>query len=65
MKNNIYFAAFNVALSVIMTALLIGITSRGAGVDDFGAFLILIASDLLTTFTATLIILSILTENKK
>lgn len=60
-----YVAAFNVAFSVIMTALLIGITSRGASVDNFWGFLILIAADLLTTFTATHIILSILTENKK
>ncbi|MBJ9635548.1 hypothetical protein [Citrobacter freundii] len=65
MKNNLYFAAFNVSLSVIMTALLIGITSRSAGIDDFPAFLILLAADLLTTFTAALLILYILTHDKQ
>lgn len=64
MKNNLYFAAFNVSLSVIMTALLIGITSRSAGIGDFAAFLILLAADLFTTFTAALLILSILTQDK-
>lgn len=63
--NNKYIAAFNVALSVIMTALLIGFASRGTGNSDFGILMILVASDFITIFTATHMILSILTQNKQ
>lgn len=63
--NNKYIAAFNVSLSVIMTALLIGFASRGNGVSDFWSVMLLIAADFITIFTATHMILSILTERKK
>lgn len=63
--NNKYVAAGNVSLSVIMTSLIIGFASRGTGSSDFWSLMILIAADFITIFTATHMILSILTESKK
>lgn len=62
-QNRIFLAALNVSLSVVMTALLIGSTSRGAGADNFWGYLILIAADLFTTFTAASLVLFILMDN--
>lgn len=62
-QNRIFLAALNAALSVVMTALLIGNTSRGAGADNFWSYLLLIAAVLFTTFAAVNLILSLLTDN--
>lgn len=64
-RTNKALAAFNVSLSVIFTALLIGVTSRSTGDAALVQKLIgLIIADLFFTSTATHTILCILTDKK-
>ncbi|ECE8410944.1 TPA: hypothetical protein ACGY9K_002604 [Escherichia coli] len=65
--NNKFVAAFNVSVSVISTALIIGILSSDRpGNSDLAKTLIsLIITDFITILTATYMILSILTKNKQ
>lgn len=64
---NKFVAAFNVAISVISTALIIGILSSDrSGNSDLAKTLIsLLITDFITILTATYMILSILTTNGK
>lgn len=64
---NKFVAAFNVAISVISTALIIGILSSDrSGNSDLAITLIsLLITDFITILTATYMILSILTTNGK
>lgn len=63
--NNKFLAAFNVSVSIISTALIIGILSGKPGDTALAQTLIsLLITDFITILTATYMILSILTENK-
>ena len=64
--NNKFVAALNVSISVISTALIIGILSGKPGNPDLAKTLIsLMITDFITILTATYIILSILTKNQQ
>ncbi|EAT0477436.1 TPA: hypothetical protein VAK94_004503 [Citrobacter freundii] len=65
-SNNKAYAAINVSLSVIFTALLIGIASRSTDEAALtGRLFGLIICDFFFTSVATHMILSILTQNKQ
>jgi len=64
--NNKFLAAFNVSISVISTALIIGILSGKPGDPALARILIsLMITDFITIMTATYMILSILTTNRQ
>lgn len=62
---NKFLAAFNVSVSVISTALIIGILSGKPGNPALArTLIILMITDFITILTATYMILSILTEKE-
>ncbi|HHA1983549.1 TPA: hypothetical protein ACOED4_004570 [Enterobacter ludwigii] len=65
LTNNKFIAALNVSVSVISTALIVGIISGKQGDTALARTLIsLMITDFITIMTATYMILSILTEKK-
>lgn len=63
--NDKHYAALCVSISVVLTSLLIGFTTRLTDPDDAWKFIALIIFDLIVTYTAVTLILSILTKKKE